>query len=101
MADHGAQRHPPVILARGHGNGGDLAPVAPLTQECHDECLYPGRAQQQGEQVGHALDGVLDGTRAGGRAHGRLGRRPRRRGELATGPGAACAEAHLQCMQIR
>lgn len=46
MARHRPTRDPPVIAPRRHRDRRDLASIAPLSEERHDECLHPCRAEQ-------------------------------------------------------
>ena len=81
MSTERTGRDPPVILAGGHGDGGDLRAVAPLAEEGHDEGLDPGGTEKEGEEVGEAVEGVAEGfcvgwgwtSRAGGRGRGGWG----------------------------
>ena len=80
VAGDGADGDPPVVLAGGHGDGRDLASVAPLAEEGHDEGLDPGRAEQEREQVVEPGDRVPDRVGdVGRRRRSRRRRRARRR----------------------
>jgi len=70
MPRDSAKGNPPIILARGHGDGRDLAAIAPLAQKRHDESLHPGRTEDEAEEVIEACEG-----RREGRGAGRRGRR--------------------------
>lgn len=75
VTDHGTENDPPVILAGGHGDRGDLAAITPLAEEGHDERLHPRRAEKKGEKIVQALQGAPEATRTRRQASGGRGRR--------------------------
>lgn len=109
MARRSTQSHPPVVLAGGHGDGGNLRTVTPLSEEGHDEGLDPGGAEEEREEVSEALEetgygGAVAGARgaAGGRRRRRTGRgreavlRARLTTAVTASTTMAVAETHLE-----
>lgn len=64
VAQNSTQSHPPVVLAGRHGDGCDLAAVAPLPQEGHDKGLNPRRAQEKRQEIVESLEEVDQATPA-------------------------------------
>lgn len=91
MAQHRADGDEPVVLARRHGDGRDLASIAPLAEKGHDERLDPRGAEEEREEVVRAGDEARDAAEGRGGRGRTLGRRRRRavRGEARVAAGAA------------
>jgi hypothetical protein len=51
MPNNSTTRNPPIVRASGHGDGRNLAPIAPFAEESHNECLHPGWTQQERQEV--------------------------------------------------
>ena len=60
MASDCAYCHPPIILAGGHRDRGNLAAVAPFTKEGHSKGLHPCWAQNEREEIANANHQIIE-----------------------------------------